>query len=795
MVKNLLKIAIRNILKEKTYSLINILGLSIGITGSVFLGLYIIDELSYDKYHQNASNIYRIVSHIKEPDNEFTWAVAQIPLADELKSNYADVIDVVRFYGMGRLLFKNEDKQFYEEDVYLADSTVMDVFTYQFLAGDPETALDNPNSIILTKSLAIKYFGEDKPLDETLQNQRGDEYQVTAVIEDIPTNSHFHFDALISKSSNPDYRGSWGNFGVFTYIHLPEGYDLSKMNENFEKVLEDHVNPIFASMGITVNYVMQRITDIHLHSKIQDEAESNGDISYIYIFSVVAFFMLIIASINYMNLATARSVKRAKEVGIRKVMGSQRNQLIYQFISESLILSIIALVVSIGLIYLLLPQFNQVSGKVIPFSYLFQPEILIGLISVVVFVGIVAGSYPAFYLSGFKPVDVLSGKTPAKGGNSGLRKVLVVFQFSISVFMLISTMVVYDQLQYLQEKDLGFNKDHIVRMELASREIREKSEVIRNKFLEIPSIINVASASDSPGSNVGKLIVRVDLNDGTTDERGVDLFSADYDFIETLGMTIVEGRNFSRDILSDTSGACLVNESMVKRMSWDEPLGKRFYFGDGDNERIFKVVGVVKDYHQNSLYSEIEPLMILHRENRYYMYVKIDGTNIPQTMASLENAWKDLNQGLPFEYQFLDQDFDSQYDADRKRGTLFTAFSTLTIVIACLGLLGLASFTTEQRTKEIGIRKVVGANLQSIIYLVSKEFLVLILIAIVLAFPAAYYFMDNWLQSFSYKININNEVLTFLLSSLLAIVITLSTVGFHTIRAAISNPVNALRNE
>ena len=356
-------------------------------------------------------------------------------------------------------------------------------------------------------------------------------------------------------------------------------------------------------------------------------------------------------------------------------------------------------------------------------------------------------------------------------------------------------MVVYDQLQYLQEKDLGFNKDHIVRMELASREIREKSEVIRNKFLEIPSIINVASASDSPGSNVGKLIIRVDLNDGTTDERGVDLFSADYDFIETLGMTIVEGRNFSRDILSDTSGACLVNESMVKRMSWDEPLGKRFYFGGGDNERIFKVVGVVKDYHQNSLYSEIEPLMILHRENRYYMYVKIDGTNIQQTMASLENAWKDLNQGLPFEYQFLDQDFDSQYDADRKRGTLFTAFSTLTIVIACLGLLGLASFTTEQRTKEIGIRKVVGANLQSIIYLVSKEFLVLILIAIVLAFPAAYFFMDNWLQSFSYKININNEVLTFLLSSLLAIVITLSTVGFHTIRAAISNPVNALRNE
>jgi len=795
MVKNLFKIAIRNILKEKTYSLINILGLTIGITGSVFLGLYIIDELSYDKYHQNASNIYRIVSHIKEPDNEFTWAVAQIPLADELKSNYTDIIDVVRFYGMGRLLFKNEDKQFYEEDVYLADSTVMDVFTYQFLAGDPETALDNPNSIILTKSLAIKYFGEDKPLDKTLQNQRGDEYQVTAVIEDIPTNSHFHFDALISKSSNPDYGSSWGNFGVFTYIHLPEGYDLSKMNENFEKVLEDHVNPIFASMGITINYEMQRITDIHLHSKIQDEAESNGDISYIYIFSAVAFFMLIIASINYMNLATARSVKRAKEVGIRKVMGSQRNQLIFQFISESLILSIIALVVSIGLIYLLLPQFNQISGKSIPFSYLFQPEILIGLMAVIVFVGIVAGSYPAFYLSGFKPVDVLNGKNIAKGGNSGLRKVLVVFQFSISVFMLISTMVVYDQLHYLQEKDLGFNKDHLVRMELASREIREKSEVIRNKFLEISSVINVASASDSPGSNVGKLIIRVELNDGTTDERGVDLFSADYDFIETLGMTIVEGRNFSRDILSDTSGACLVNESMVKRMSWDEPLGKRFYFGDGDNERIFKVVGVVKDYHQNSLYSEIEPLMILHRENRYYMYVKIDGTNISQTIASLENVWKDLNQGLPFEYQFLDQDFDSQYDADRKRGTLFTAFSTLTIVIACLGLLGLASFTTEQRTKEIGIRKVIGANLQSIIYLVSKEFLLLILIAIVLAFPAAYYFMDNWLQSFSYKININNEVLTFLLSSLLAIVITLSTVGFHTIRAAISNPVNALRSE
>ncbi|MDN5215638.1 ABC transporter permease [Fulvivirgaceae bacterium BMA12] len=795
MLKNLLKVAVRNIVKEKSYSSINILGLTIGITCSIFLLLYIVDELSYDKYHENAENVYRVVSHIKEPDNEFTWAVAQIPMAPALKEKFPEVKDAVRFFGTGRTLFKYEDKRFYEEDFYLADSTVFNMFSYDFIEGDPGTALDRPNTVVISLAIARKYFDTENAIGKTLAYENGDLLEVTGVIKNVPKNSHFSFDGLISRSSNPDRQGSWGNFGVFTYIQLPENYNPEDMQTNFKSILEENVAPIFASIGITINYELQKITDIHLHSKIQDEAEGGGDISYIYIFSAIAVFMIIIACINYMNLATARSVRRAKEVGIRKVMGSQRKQLIYQFLSESLILGVVAMLLSLFLVFLLLPFFNDVTGKYISFSYILQPNILLALGAVILIVGILAGSYPAFYLSGFKPVSVLKGKISSQGGNVGLRKTLVVLQFCISIFMLISTLVVYDQLNYMRNKDLGFNKDRLIRIEMPGRDLQATYPALRNLLNSNPMVLSTANSSTSPGNNIGKVIFNVETNDGEMVERGVDFYAADYDYIPTLGMELVDGRNFSREILTDTAQSVLVNESMVKRMSWDQPIGKKFNLSNIGRPEVVKVIGVLKDYHQNSLYSEIEPLIVIFSKLNYFTYIKIAGENLKEAIKSVEQDWKKINPEKPFQYSFLDESFDEQYKADEKRGQIFTIFSILTIVIACLGLLGLASFTTQQRTKEIGIRKVMGSSIQSIVVLVSKEFMMLTGLATLLAFAGAYFFLNNWLKTFVYRIELSDEIGTFLLSAVIAMGITLLTVSFHSLKAASINPVNSLRSE
>jgi len=798
MLKNLFKIAIRSISKDKTYSAINILGLTIGITCSMFLLMYILDELSYDRYHKNADNIYRIVSNIKEPDNAFTWAVAQIPVAEELRDNYPEVENAVRFFGTSRDLYKNGELQFYENDFYLADSTVFDMFSYEFIKGDPATALDLPFTMVLTEKMARKYFGEADPINQSLQNQQNEEFKVTGVIKDVPHNSHFRFDALISRNTRPQNQGHWGSFGVFTYIQLPSGYDLTKMYTSLDTIVRQKVNPIFEQYGISIKYELQRITDIHLHSKIQDEAEAGGDISYIYIFGAVAGFMLIIACINYMNLATARSANRAKEVGIRKVMGSQRAQLVYQFITESVVITLIALVISIALIYLLLSTFNSLSNKQMPFGYILQAPVLLSLLGIVLFAGIVGGSYPAFYLSGFNPVNVLKGKLAAKGGSVFFRKGLVVAQFAISIFMLISTLIVYDQLEFLRKKDLGFDKEQVIRIDLSGQELRQKSKALVEKIKQNKDVEKVGMADSSPGEGIGKLLIKVEDNEGKLADKGVDLFSADYDFVSTLGMEIVQGRDFSRDIISDTTFAVLVNEAMVKRMAWTNPIGKKFIFqGNGPNNTDIEkhVVGVVKDYHQNSLYDVIEPLMIILDDEQNYVFVRTQRGDVRQSIASLEKVWKEVNPNHPFEYQFLDENFDSQYKADEKRSQIFTVFSALTITIACLGLLGLAAFTTEQRTKEIGVRKVIGATVGSLVTLVSKEFFLLVGIGMVLAFPAAWYFTNGWLENFAYRIVLNSEWPTFLLSALLALVITIVTVGFHVMKSAMANPVNSLRDE
>jgi putative ABC transport system permease protein len=796
MLRNLLKISFRNLVKDKTYTLINVLGLTIGITCSLFLLLYILDETSFDRYHRDAENIYRIVSNIKEPDDAFTWASTQMPLRDELRDNYPEIRNAVRFIGMNRNQYKHGEQQFYESRFFMADSNVFRMFDYDFIAGDPSTALNNPFSLVLTESTAKKYFADPRQaLGQSLVNQQQEDFKITGVIRDVPRNSHFRFDGLAARSTRPQFQGGWGGFGVTTYIQLPAGYDLSKMQVSLDKVVKEKVNPVFERMGVKVQYGLQRITDIHLHSKIADEAEEGGDISYVYIFGAIAVFMIMIACINYMNLATARSANRAKEVGLRKVMGSQRGQLITQFLTESILVASISLALSLIMIYVLLPAFNVLANKQLSFSYVVQTPVILTLVGIIVVTGILGGSYPAFYLSGFNPVSVLKGKHAAQGGSSYFRRSLVIVQFGLSIFMLISTWIIFDQLQYLRTKDLGFDKENVVRLNL-NRNMIASGDVLAERLRQLPEVMAVGKADASPGEGIGKILAQVEDADGKMVDRGIDLYSADYQYFDAMGMKIVQGRNFSKDNPGDTTHSVLVNQSMVARMGWKDPLGKKFLFTggpNGPNERL--VVGVIKDYNQNSLYDMIEPLMILWRRQSNYVFVRLAPGDLHKSVAALEKEWKEVYPASPFEYVFLDEDLNSQYQADEKRSQIFTAFSGLTILIACLGLLGLAAFTTEQRTKEIGVRKVIGASVNGLVMLVSREFFFLVIIGMILAFPAAWLFTDRWLRNFAYRIELQQEWSTFLLSALAAILITVLTVGYHVVRAAVANPVNSLRDE
>jgi putative ABC transport system permease protein len=496
-----------------------------------------------------------------------------------------------------------------------------------------------------------------------------------------------------------------------------------------------------------------------------------------------------------MNLATARSANRAKEVGLRKVMGSQRGQLITQFLTESILVASISLALSLIMIYVLLPAFNVLANKQLSFSYVVQTPVILTLVGIIVVTGILGGSYPAFYLSGFNPVSVLKGKHAAQGGSSYFRRSLVIVQFGLSIFMLISTWIIFDQLQYLRTKDLGFDKENVVRLNL-NRNMIASGDVLAERLRQLPEVMAVGKADASPGEGIGKILAQVEDADGKMVDRGIDLYSADYQYFDAMGMTIVQGRNFSKDNPGDTTHSVLVNQSMVARMGWKDPLGKKFLFTggpNGPNERL--VVGVIKDYNQNSLYDMIEPLMILWRRQSNYVFVRLAPGDLHKSVAALEKEWKEVYPASPFEYVFLDEDLNSQYQADEKRSQIFTAFSGLTILIACLGLLGLAAFTTEQRTKEIGVRKVIGASVNGLVMLVSREFFFLVIIGMILAFPAAWLFTDRWLRNFAYRIELQQEWSTFLLSALAAILITVLTVGYHVVRAAVANPVNSLRDE
>jgi putative ABC transport system permease protein len=787
MLKNIIKTAFRHVLKHFGYSILNILGLTLGIASAIFLIIYVSDEVSYDRYHEKADRIYRVSSTIKEPDDAFTWIVAQIPFGPQVAHDYPEVESVVRFINMPRALYKFEDKEFNEENFYYVDSTLFDIFTYKVLKGEVKSALLAPKKIILTEKIANKYFGKTDPIGKTLTTGT-DTYEVTAVIQDVPTNSHFRFDALAARNNLPKQIGSWGNFGVFTYLLFPKNFDVKSFETKMQGMYDAYMKTIFGPLKISITYHLEPITKIHLYSTNAQEPEPTGSYTYVYIFAIVAIFLVLIAAMNYMNLATARSARRAREVGLRKVVGSRRSPLVFQFLSESMVFTLISLILSIILIIVLLPKFNELAGKSFSLHVLFSPAVLLSLLAVVIIVGIFGGSYPAFFLSRFSPVTVLKGEITQGSAGSLFRKILVVIQFSVSVIMIICTLVVFRQLKFLKTMDQGFDQQNVIGLQLNGPMAR-KYPVLKQVLHENQNIKYVTSTNTAVGEGSGKVIFKVETDQGMSD-RGINFAVVDYDFIETLGIKVLQGRNFQRDMPSDTLKGVVVNETFVKRMGWTEAVGKKVTLGNFIDGRV---IGVMKDYHQTGMYNGIESLLLIWRPINNVVYVKLSGNDNTKTISFIESKWKEIFPDQPFVYQYLTERFNGQFKADEKRGFVFTLFTILAIIIACLGLFGLASYMVEQRTKEIGIRKVFGANEGTILGLIAKDFLILVSIGVVIALPVAYYFMNKWLENYVYKSEIGVPLL--IGAAILTFLITFLTISYKAYQASVMNPARALKTE
>lgn len=791
MLTNLIKTAFRHIVKKFGFSLLNILGLTLGIASAMFLIMYVSDELSFDRYHDKAARIVRVQSHITEPDDEFTWIMAQIPFGPQVVKDYPEAEGFTRLLQQGSALYKADNgKEFKENNVYIADSAFFRIFTYRILEGIAGEALKHPNNMVLTRTMARRYFGSGSAVGKTLQT--GDQlYTITAVMEDVPKNSHVTFDALISASSFTNITGSWGNFGVFTYLLLREGTDIPGFQEKLKGMYAKYMASIFENIGIKVEYELIPISRIHLHSENSQEPVPPGNIRYVYIFGLVAFFLVLIATLNYINLATARATRRAREVSLRKVVGSGRGWLIGQFLAESILITLFSLLLAVILISLLLPLLNQLSGKAFTLAILYSPAFLLCMVGIVLVAGVLGGSYPAFYLSRFSPVIVIKGS--GQSGRSGIvfRKVLVVVQFTISVAMMVCTLVVFKQLAYMQNKDQGWNMEDVATLILPDNEPVTKMRVMKEQLLQNPYIEKVTLASDRLGEGSPKAIFNMETNEGLQ-PRGINFSAVDHDFIETMEIPMVDGRDFSIDIISDTLEGVIVNETLVRRFAWDQPVGKRVQLGGG-RLIMARVVGVMKDYHQTGMYSEVESLMLLYRLDNPVMYLKLNHQNRDAALRFMEEVWTGEFPGKPFEYAFLADRFREQFGADRNRSLVFSSFTMLALFIACLGLLGLAYFTVERRTREIGIRKVFGATENGIIRLINRDFLILVGIAILIALPVSGFLMTDWLKDYVYRYQMT--FFLFLWPSLITIVLAVIIISLQSWRAATANPAQSLRDE
>lgn len=810
MLRNYLIIALRNLWRHKGYTFINVSGLSVGLACCALIVLYVQDEWSYDRYHTQADHIYRMVEIIGTAEEA---ASVPFPVGPTLVEDYPDVVrQATRFYNMQAPVLSlaylpetGQPRSFNERRFFFTDPSIFEVFDFVLVQGDPATALAQPHSIVLTETAARKYFGETNPLGKALVFEGEHTLTVRGVLEDVPANSHFHFDMLASFSTlesvyadNPALLEGWAWNPVWTYLLLHEKADPATLEAQFPGFVDQYFHPAIKDM---ISLYLQPLTDIHLYSQLDFELGPNSDIAYVYIFSAIAVFILLIACINFMNLATARSVKRAQEVGVRKALGAHRLQLMKQFLGESLLTTVLAAAIAIPLLYALLPVLNDIAGKALTL-HLSEHAWLFGLLfGVSVLVGLLSGLYPALFLSSFQPTEVL--KSQVRLGRASLavwlRKGLVVTQFAISIALLVCTAIVYQHLSFLRDARLGFDESQVLMVTLPQSGFLDNYATLKNEWTANNQVQEVTITQNILGSNHDSCPLRPE---GFDTLQQIKCTRVHDDFVDTFGMHLLAGRDFSVDFPADPGTTLILNESAVNMLDWGDPedaIGKRFLTQDGNPWGT--VVGVTRDYHFASLHHSIDPFIALRLPSNplplglfsRYVAIRISTESVPETIAHLQQAWQTLLPTAPFDFVFLDQDLEQLYRAEETLGQTASAFSILAILIACLGLFGLASFMTEQRTREIGIRKVLGASTSSVVTLLSKEFVQLVLLSMLVGWPLAYIALDWWLQSFAFRPDL--PLAPFALAGVLALLIALGTVSFQSIKAARTNPVQSLRHE
>ncbi|ADB40593.1 ABC transporter permease [Spirosoma linguale] len=807
MLTNYIKIAWRNLIRNKAFSAINIVGLAIGLATCLLISLFVLDELSYDRFNEKADRIVRVIFRGSSAGGKMNEAHVMPPTAQTLKADYPEVLDATRMRMAGAPVITVNNRTFRDAATAFADSNLFQVFTLPLLKGNARTALTRPNTAVITQALARNYFGNQDPIGKiiTMKSWKAT-YQVTGVIDNMPTNSHFHVDLLLSMASLPEAKGnSWMTSEFFTYLLLPEGYDYKQLEAKLPQVVEKYMGPqLQKAMGMTltqfrqkgndIGLYLQPLTDIHLHSDFAYDLSPAGNIQYVYISGAIALFILLIACINFMNLSTAGAAKRAKEVGVRKVLGSAKQALTMQFLVESLLLTAIALLLAVGLVYLALPAFNELADKKLNLNVTTAPWLIPALLAFGLGVGVLAGSYPAFFLSSFKPIAVLKGsKFTGDSRSIGLRSGLVVVQFFISITLMVSTAVVYQQLNYIQNKKLGYDKEQVLVLP-ETWLLGTNEEAFRNQLMQDSRVVNVSTSGYLPAGPGNNNNFFVYPESQSTQIVKTLRYDVDYNYIPTLGIQLATGRNFSKTYGTDSTGIIL-NETAARTLGWAKnALGHSLSRADQDGKVMtYRVIGVVKDFHFKSLHEPITPLVMVLSSNSGTVIAKVKTKDISGLLASLKTQWNRFTTDAPFTYAFLDERFNATYRAEQKTGLILGIFAGLTIFVACLGLFGLATFTAEQRTKEIGVRKVLGASVLGIVSLLSKDFLKLVGIALVLAVPVSWWAMTKWLQDFAYKIDISWWV--FALAGVLAVVITLLTVSFQSVKAALMNPVKSLKSE
>ncbi len=808
MFKNYLKTAFRNLAKNKGFTFINVFGLALGLATCMLIVFYVFDELSYDRFNVKADRIYRVNNDIKFGGNASSYAVSPAPLAAAFLAELPEVEQVVRFRYKGGFQVKKGDQKIKERRIIYADPSVFSIFTFPMIQGAAATALTEPHTVVINETTAKKYFNTVNALGKTLVFNDSLLYKVTGVIKDIPTQAHFNYDFFLSMSSLPESKDiSWVSNNFATYILLKNGASATAIQAKFPKMVKAHIGPQLQAIihldidqlekgGSYFRFNLTPLLDIHLRSSRVAELGMNGNIQIIYIFSAVGLFILLIACVNFMNLSTARSSNRAREVGVRKVLGSPRKYLVAQFLSESVMVTFIATVIAIAGAKLLLPLFNQMSGKTLVLNGHTLVWLIPVLLVLVVVIGCLAGSYPAIFLSAFRPIDVLKGKLSAgfKGGR--LRSGLVVFQFFISICLIIGTLVIYNQLKYIQNKDLGYSRDQVLVVQSAYL-IGKQTPVFKKEVEKMPGVVSVSLTGFLPTEGYNNSTTL--FEDHSMDSKralSTEFWSVDDTYIPTLSMKLAAGRNFSHLMGSDSS-AIIINEASARKLGFTDPLNKILFLPTDNmakNVKPMHIIGVVKDFNFKSLHESVSPLVLSYSDDWGALAVKVKTANIPALMDRIKSKWTDLAPGKEFEYTFMDRDFTAIYDTEQRVGTIFITFTTLAIIIACLGLFGLAAYAAEQRTKEIGVRKVLGANVSTIVAMLSKDFIFLVLISIAFAVPISWWGIEKlFLQGFAYRQNIQWWV--FVSAGLGAIVIAFVTISFQSIKAALSNPVTSLRSE